>query len=100
MGEQSQFRTQLSGMLQEGPPAPSRALPSERAVWWYPSSKKPLGEEGVTVAPRFKAVLMQLWHLPLQGLEQTKSDSMLGVCSATQENHQGKMGSFVSAEQG
>lgn len=95
-GEQSQFRTWLSGMLWEGPPTPGWVLPSERAVWWYPSSKKSLA--WVTLSPRFKAVLMQLWHLALQGLKQTKSNSVLGECSDTHEHHQSKTGSFVSTE--
>lgn len=83
VGERSWFKSGLSGMLWERLPAPSWVLPSERTAQCYPSSKKSLGEEGVTLPPRFKAVLMQLRHLVLQGLKQTKSNSVLGGCSGT-----------------
>lgn len=97
VGEQSQFRTQPSGMLWEGPPAPRWVLPSERAVQWYPSSKKSLA--WVTLSPRFKAASMQLWHLALQGLKQRAIQCWV-ECSDTHEHHQSKTGSFVSAKQG
>lgn len=58
MGERSQVRARLSGMLQEGRPAPSQALPLKRAVQRYLRSAKAPGVRGVTPSPGFKAVLM------------------------------------------